>query len=205
MTNETKSDTSDLAHRRQEQILAAARHIFATHGFRRTKIDQIAEHLNIGKGTIYRYFSDKKALFLAVYEQGMSDLRSSFEQNVFPITDPPIRISTAIRTYFAFFDNNRELIEIMMQVRSEFKDEFKRIHMLMYKDYIVRIQNTLRNGIEMGLFHDLDIERTADTISATLHGVLQSFYMREFQPPEMLADRAETVVSLILEGVLKRD
>jgi AcrR family transcriptional regulator len=198
---------------RKDQILAAAKHIFATNGFRRTHIDQIAEYLNVGKGTLYRYFPDKKSLFLAIFEQGMNHLYQTIIARVEPIADPRQKIATAVKMYFAFFDADKELIEITMQVRSEFKDDYSRLFMALHNNYIVRIQENLREGISTGVFRDLDVERTAEAMSATLQGVLQTFYIKEFKgdSAEMpagqkisLSDMAEAVTTLLLEGVLKR-
>jgi len=209
---------AQLAHRRREQILCAAKNIFAQNGFRRTKIEQISDSLNIGKGTIYRYFNDKKTLFLSVFEQGVDRL---------------MKIISA-RTYFEFFDNDRELIEILMQVRSEFKEDYHRIFLAMYGKYIAKIQENLQTGIRLGIFRELDIEKTAEAISAILQGVLQSFYVRKLgsesivsnieeknqaafdsaktnfavsrptQQKERLTDRTEAVTALLLQGLLKK-
>ena len=230
-TDTEENRKAQLVKRRKEQILAAASRIFAQNGFRRTKIEEIADYLTVGKGTLYKYFKDKKSLFLAVFEQGISRLRQAIGTKVEPITDPPQKIAAAVRTYFEFFDNNRELIEIMMQVRSEFKDDYRRIFLAIYGDYIVKIQENLRNGIKSGIFRQLDVEKTAEAISATLQGVLQSFYVRQFgpetpivdaeksvsvdsdylkdnkaarRPPqqrELLADRADAVTKLLLQGL----
>ena len=201
----------DLVKRRSEQILSVARVIFAKNGYRRTTIDDIANALSVGKGTIYRYFKDKKSLFLAVFGQGIAQLHETFAQKVHPITDPPLKVETAVKTYFEFFDNNKDLIEIMMQVRSEFKEEHRRGFMTSYKDYIVRIQDNLRAGVEKGIFRDMDVEKTADAMSATLQGVLQSYYVRELegdgekQQGETLAEKAEAVTALILNGLIKNN
>jgi len=211
MSVDTEDKKAQLVHRREEEILAAAKRIFAQNGFRRTKIDQLAEELNVGKGTIYRYFKDKKSLFLAVFEQGMAQLQEKFRTNVHPITDPQTKVAAAVRTYFEFFENDRQLIEILMQVRSEFKDEYRRVFLALYSDYIVRIQENLRNGVKMGVFRELDVEKTAEAMSAALQGVLQGFYIREFgqeietSNPEKLTNRTEAVTALLLEGLLKRD
>ena len=202
---------AQLVNRRKEEILTAAKRIFAQNGFRRTKIEQIAAHLSVGKGTLYRYFEDKKSLFLAVFEQGMVQLRQAMRANVEPIIDPKDKISAAVRTYFEFFESDRELIEILMQVRSEFKDDYRRVFLALYSDYIVKIQENLRNGVKMGFFRELDVEKTAEAMSAMLQGILQSFYVRQFRVDtavpnaEKLTDRIEAVTGLLLEGLLKRD
>jgi AcrR family transcriptional regulator len=225
---------AQLVHRRKEQILAAAKSIFAQNGFRRTKIEQISDSLSVGKGTIYRYFSDKKSLFLTVFEQGIDRLMKIVSGKTEPITDPREKLVAATRTYFEFFDNDRELIEILMQVRSEFKEDYHRIFLAMYSKYIAKIQENLQTGIQLGIFRELDIEKTAEAISSLLQGVLQSFYVRKLggesivyniekeiqadsdsvktnfavshpkQQKERLTDRTEAVTALLLDGLLKR-
>jgi len=187
--------------RRKEQILAAAKGFFARNGYRHTKIEQVSNFLDVGKGTLYRYFDGKKALLIAVFEAGMQRLSQAMRANVEPVAEPAEKVKAGIRTYLEFFDNDRELIEILMLVRSEFKDDYRRVHLAMYSDYIVRIQQNLRRGVQLGIFREIDVEKTAETISATLHGVLQSFYVR--QPEEPLVDRTKAVTSLILNGLIK--
>ena len=210
-TNNKKSivEKSKLAAQREAQILNAARAIFAKNGYRRTTIDQIAEYLNVGKGTIYRYFTDKKNLFLAVFEQGMGQLCQAIVSNVEKTDSPPEKFRMAVTAFFGFFDKNRDMIEIYMQVRSEFKPEYQQVYRDLYSHYIVNVQENMRKGIKMGIFFDMDVERTAEAYSGMLHGVLQGFYLREYdsdsEKPEMLADKAEAVLALLLNGILKKD
>ena len=49
-------------HDRIQSILEAALHVFAREGLRPATIDAIAQEAQIGKGTIYYYFSSKEAL-----------------------------------------------------------------------------------------------------------------------------------------------
>jgi len=203
MDNGWQDKKAQLVKRRKEQIITAAKRVFATNGYRRTKIEQIADQLGVGKGTLYRYFDDKKTLFLAVFEEGTTRLMQTIRAKVEPIADPREKIATAVRTYFEFFDNDRELIEILMQIRSEFKDEYRQIYLAMYSDYIVRIQKNLRKGIKLGIFRQMDVEKTANAMSSTLQGLLQSFYMRRAK--KVLPAMAEAVIALLLEGLLRRN
>ena len=195
---------AQLTERRQEQILAVAKKIFAKNGFRRTQMEDIADALQIGKGTLYNYFDNKKSLFLAVYEQGMTKLCQTIRSILASITDPKQRKAVAVKIFFEFFEQDRELIEIQMQVRSEFKDDYRRMFLALYSDYIVDIQKNLQNGMGTGAFRQLDIESTSDAMSALTQGVLQNFYIREFGGSGKLTDKIEPVTRMILEGILKR-
>ena len=202
-----------LAKRRELQILSAAQTIFAHNGYRRTTIDDITEHLRIGKGTIYRYFTDKKSLFLAVFQQCLKDLRNTMQTTLEPIENPAERVKTAIKTFFGFFDNNPEFIEIAMQARSEFKEDHIRMGHAFQEFQIGKIQENLKNGIEIGVFRQMDTAKTAESISAALNGILMFYYChgsteKNDQPTQnpmgTLTERAETVTALLLDGLLKR-
>lgn len=53
---------------KREGILAAAREVFAEKGFHAAGIADIAARLDVGHGTIYRYFENKLDIFLTLYD-----------------------------------------------------------------------------------------------------------------------------------------
>ncbi len=50
----------------EEEILQAARELFARKGYYNTTLEEIAHHAQFGKGTIYNYFSSKEDLFCGI-------------------------------------------------------------------------------------------------------------------------------------------
>jgi AcrR family transcriptional regulator len=50
----------------EEEILVAARELFARKGYYNTTLEEIAHHAQFGKGTIYNYFSSKEDLFCGI-------------------------------------------------------------------------------------------------------------------------------------------
>jgi AcrR family transcriptional regulator len=59
---------------RRQQIVDAARARFASHGFARTSITDIVEESGLSNGAIYRYFTSKDDIVIAVCEQGSEAL-----------------------------------------------------------------------------------------------------------------------------------
>ena len=66
-----KVDQEHLDARRQ-QIVDAARERFATHGFARTSMADIVTESGLSTGAIYRYFTSKDEIVIAVCEQASS-------------------------------------------------------------------------------------------------------------------------------------
>jgi len=59
---------------RRQQILDAARARFASHGFARTSMADIVSESGLSNGAIYRYFTSKDDIVVAVCEQGSEAL-----------------------------------------------------------------------------------------------------------------------------------
>src|SRR5881227_2093140 len=57
------------AQARRNAIHAAAQELFVQHGFEGTSMDAIAVAANVSKQTLYRYYQNKEALFIATLRQ----------------------------------------------------------------------------------------------------------------------------------------
>src|SRR5262245_28685616 len=52
-----------------DKILRAAGQLFGSQRFHEVRMEDIALHAAVGKGTLYRYFSDKEELYIALVER----------------------------------------------------------------------------------------------------------------------------------------
>jgi AcrR family transcriptional regulator len=57
-----------------EDLLKAARELFARHGYTATSLDAVCEAANVTKGALYHHFTNKQHLFRAVYEREQARL-----------------------------------------------------------------------------------------------------------------------------------
>ncbi|MFC0189804.1 TetR/AcrR family transcriptional regulator [Fictibacillus aquaticus] len=60
---------------RRQSILLAAEKSFAMFGYKATTVDQIAKIANVGKGTIYTFFSNKEELFYEIVNGLVKEMR----------------------------------------------------------------------------------------------------------------------------------
>lgn len=59
---------------KRERILLSSMRLFAEHGYRGAKIEDIANELQIAKGSIFQHFGSKATLFLEAYKRAVSGL-----------------------------------------------------------------------------------------------------------------------------------
>lgn len=64
---------------RREAILSAALEEFSAQGFAAARLDDVAKHAGVAKGTIYLYFADKETLFQELVRSMLTPLIGHFE------------------------------------------------------------------------------------------------------------------------------
>ncbi|MBB5173494.1 TetR/AcrR family transcriptional regulator [Texcoconibacillus texcoconensis] len=117
---------------KREAILKAALHVFSEHGYDRSTVQQIAEKANVGKGTVYGYFTSKSEIFGDVIKWGFTHVSQAFldilHKNESPFLNKLYRI---YKTNQAMFENQKELQNIMLndlgKVPADIKDWGERL------------------------------------------------------------------------------
>jgi AcrR family transcriptional regulator len=94
--------------RTRTQLINAAARVFARRGFQAATVEEIAEHAGYSHGAVYSNFAGKEELFLAVFEQYMSQrieevARASEVEGTFPE-----RARAAADQWMARFGEDRE-------------------------------------------------------------------------------------------------
>ena len=71
---------------RRQQIMDAAKQVFADAGYHGASINSIIERAQIARGTFYLYFESKAAVFDSILDQALADLRSRIHR--IEVVDP---------------------------------------------------------------------------------------------------------------------
>lgn len=186
--------------KRREEILEAATKLFAEHGYSDTVTQVLVERLQIGKGTLYRYFPSKQELFLAAVDRVMRRLRQCVDSVIINIEDPFDRVAHAIRTYLDFFETHPEFVELLVQERALFKDRKKSTYFEHQDTNVLRWRALFGSLIVEGRVREMPVERITDTINNLLYGTMFTNYFSGHQkPPEQ---QARDILDVVFRGIL---
>src|SRR5690606_116931 len=111
-----------------DEIMSAAKKVFAEKGFNTTTIADIAKEAGLSYGSVYWYFDSKDALFdelMAVEEQA---LRTHLEQALGRLdeaaaSEDAFRI--AVRATFEFFEGDRDTVRLLFRDSIALGDRFE--------------------------------------------------------------------------------
>lgn len=104
---------------RREMILNAAEKSFTLFGYKATTMDQIARMANVGKGTIYTFFSNKEELFHSIVWTMIEEnkymakksiqVHASFEENAHAIIIQLLKLRETHQLYIKLIEEEKEL------------------------------------------------------------------------------------------------
>jgi AcrR family transcriptional regulator len=186
--------------RRREEILDAAVKLFAQHGYSDTDMQILADTVQVGKGTLYRYFPSKRDLFLAGTDQIMRKLRQHIDATITGIDDALDRIGAAIRAFLGFFNHHPEYVELLIQERANFKDRTKPTYYQHREVNVKRWQALYRSLIAEGRVRDMPVERITDVMSDLIYGTLFNNY---FAGRSMSVEaQVQDILDIVFRGIL---
>lgn len=141
-----------LSDRKKEEILGAAARVFAGKGYHRTLVDEVARAAGVGKGTVYRYFSDKEDLFFCIIDQGIDRLISAMKQASRSGGSPRDSLRGIFEALAAFARENKPIVKLLHQV--EPRDRMKRFERIRRQNRrILSItEGVIKRGMRTGDF-----------------------------------------------------
>jgi AcrR family transcriptional regulator len=192
------SEEANLA--RREEILETATALFAEQGFSDAVTQALAERLGVGKGTIYRHFPSKRALFLAATDRVMRKMQETISARVLGIEDGLERIERGIATFLQFFADHPSFVELLIQERAYFKDRKRPTYFEHREVNIQRWKQLYRDLMMAGRLREMPVERITTVISNVLYGIMvTNFFNGQPAPAEV---QAREILDIIFLGVL---
>jgi AcrR family transcriptional regulator len=185
---------------RCEEILETATALFAEQGFSDAVTQALAERLGVGKGTIYRHFPSKRALFLAATDRVMRKLQDRVTANVAGIEDGLERLERGIATFLQFFADHPSFVELLIQERAYFKDRKRPTYFEHREVNIQRWKQLYRDLMAAGRMREMPVERITTVISNVLYGIMvTNFFNGQPAPADV---QAREILDIIFLGVL---
>ena len=191
----------DLVERRRAAILDAAAKLFAAKGFAHADTQELADTIEVSKGTIFRYFPTKRELFEASIQRSLDRLRQAVDAAADAVADPLRKLLAAMTGYLRFFDENPEVVELLILERAEFKD--RKSSYFDHKEKCTEDDGwllLLAGLIADGRFRNIPTERIKNVIGDLLYGTMFSNHMSG--RTRALESQAHDLFDIVFHGLL---
>lgn len=191
----------ELTQMRQKQILDAAGEVFSKKGFAKADVDKIAKLAKLGKGTVYRYFKNKKNLFLSVADRGIKNLKDLVLEAITKEREPLNKIKKAIEAYLRFFEDNSNLIGILIHEQSEFQKRIQKRYFDHYYEHINKMEEVFRQGIAKGQIKKIDVRGAIGILTNMLNGLVYMWQIEGKKYP--IVEKVPMLLKIYFSGIVK--
>ena len=190
---------------RRDDIVAAAKIVFARKGFHASTIADVAKQAGIAYGSIYWYFDSKDELFhalMAVEEQALRAHLGSATASVDDGRSGEALFRTAVQATFEFFEADKATVKLLFRDAYALGDRFEKHLGGIYERFIDEIETSIVIAQQRGAIVAAPPRMVAFTLAALIG---QLAHRRLSTDDGVGADVvADFVVSLALDGLRPR-
>jgi AcrR family transcriptional regulator len=161
---------------RCNEILDAARKIFAKKGFADATMDEIAATSGLAKGTLYLYFKSKRDVYLSTLQHGSTELLQRVTANTQEVTGVRAKLRATIATRVEYAEENRDFIKIYLTEfinvthPASINKDLRDVQLKLAQG----VEQVLRDAVDHGEIQPLDVE----TIAFTIQDMIRSLTTR---------------------------
>lgn len=162
----------------REEIMHATYAALQKHGYAGISISRIADEAGLSKSSFYHHFDGKHDILLAFADYMLEDFERALDTE--STGDPVEDLYTFLNLILGVYPNERgapdqvERLGAFLEVRAQaiHDPEFRQKFTDNPDRYVAHLSDIIEDGIEKGVFHDVDPERTAEFLLTIVDGII---------------------------------
>jgi AcrR family transcriptional regulator len=193
--------------RRRDEIMSAAKKVFARNGFHSTTISLIAKEAGLAYGSVYWYFDSKDELFHALMAAEGDALRAHIASAIAEAGERPDRdwepLRITVQAVLEFFEADKAVTKVLLRDAYALGDEFEKHLGSIYERFIDDIEKNMIVAQEAGTV----ISAPPRMLAFSLAALIGQLAHRRLNTDDGVSaeDVADIVVSFALNGLRPRE
>jgi len=186
----------------RDDILRAAAQIFQEKGYHAASMRDIAEAVELKKGSLYHHVTSKQEILLALLDEALDLIIERLQAVEAKDLSPSQKLRQAMQAYLSFLAENRSLSSVLILEHKSLEPEFIDLH-IPRRDRIEQIwREIIEEGISSGELYSHQPALTTKALLGVLNWTIT--WYREDGPlsPNEIADH---FADLFIQGLLIRE
>lgn len=191
---------------KRERILLAAIEVVSQKGYHQASIEEIAKTANIGKGTVYVYFSSKEELFQELVKYSIQKFFEMLEQELNGIRDPKEKLKVVMIVYARFAIKHTNFAKIVLNDIGVIGEPLKRGMMTARRKMVDLLGSIIDLGIKQGMFREVDRQTAALMFIGSMGAnIAPRIFCDETDLEEKNYDKLiEKILEIFFGGIIKK-
>lgn len=191
----------------RDAILDACDHLLARYGYRKMTMDDIAQEVGIGKGTIYLHFSGKEEVTLSHVDRIVERLKVRLWEIAGSAEPAPERLRLMLLTRVLFrFDSVQHYTQSLNDLLAALRPGFLARRARYFDEEAQIFAEVLNEGRAAGVLDFDDALSVSYSLLLATNALLPySLSTTELGEREEIEEKTGRIADLMLHGLLKRD
>ncbi|GAB4344731.1 MAG: TetR/AcrR family transcriptional regulator [Candidatus Abyssubacteria bacterium] len=183
----------------REKLLNAAETIFLEKGYDNATTREISARADLGAGTFYVYFRDKRDIFDALVRRANRAMHRRWLEARKPGMSVEQQVVAALKVSFQYFSENAALARLILIEGPPVDAEYT---MRLHSGIGEELRDILKDGIKSGRLSEIEPAVLATVIIGI--SVVMGRWMLSPQPPKNRREIEEAIIRFCLRG-MRRD
>lgn len=189
---------------RRDQILAAAKRVFAEKGFPQATIGEVAKAAGLAYGSVYWYFDSKDELFQALMRREEAELRDHIAGMLeSTAADGETTFRAAVRATLEFFEADRAAVQLLFRDSVGLGGGFGKQLAGIYEGFVDDVEAMIRDSQSAGEIATFPPRLVAFSVAS----LIGQMALRRLTTDDEVSTEvaADFVVDLLLDGLRPRE
>ena len=197
-----KAFTEANKERIKKALLQKGREYFIRYGLKKTSVEELAKASGIAKGSFYKFFDSKEALFLAIHEESEGKMRTDLIQKLESAVEPAEKLRSLLKNSFLYLEEDPLLRAVFskeepanlsgLMTSEQFRDH--------YHQNIWFMEELVRHWQDGGIIRQLDTEVVSNLLGSTFYILLQKDNLGEEMYARVIDMLIECLVNYLSGG-----
>jgi AcrR family transcriptional regulator len=184
-----KRDQTKILNR--QQILEAAKNLFADKGFEATNVRDIINESNLSPGTFYNYFQSKEEIFEVLTDEIIKEVRGQILQSYQNVKMDRAEIIKSLQHFFQIFIGNPRLMKFLSRNQSYLRELRSTGR---FDDMLRDLEKALEDGVKSGMLPALPVKIVAIAVFGAVFEIIATMVIT----PNFAVDKAIETLSQLL-------
>ncbi len=171
--------SQDIIEKRKKQITAATYKVVSRKGYYSFTIRDIAREAGLSTGLVHYYFKDKEELLFTLLKFMNNNLRDILVRELSVNADPREKLKIFMDQAFGLLHREKDYFHVLIDFWTQINhnERIRKANMKLYESYRVEIARILNEGIQGGIFPDMDVPYVSAIIISVIQGLIIQYVL----------------------------
>ncbi|KHL02466.1 hypothetical protein LK10_12805 [Sinomonas humi] len=186
----------------RESILAVAADLFSRQGYRATSLQDVADRFGVQRPALYYWFPRKVDILIAIHDPIITSLTEELDRVAALDVDADEKLTLILASQVKMYTEKTAELAVYLGNEAELPEKQRAAYRQMARHYQLTIETIYRDGVEAGLFEDLDPKMA----TASLLGMVQWLHRWYHPSGRYNADQVmDTILSIARHGIRRNN